>query len=198
MRKTLRLAIILVGLLNTTALYAGETSLSYLETHWSKPAVEQHFLEERFDALLEIDSQLTGQFFLTNKTHYEVRYRTPQPGSLKVMGEQVYIDFPQRKRTIALSELPNVRLFLNLLIALLYGDFNTLKMHYDLQVSEASTPGMWILKLNPKHALGAFAQGVEVSGRMRGNKVDLLGIKVNLTDGDWRRFTFADTKKLQP
>lgn len=156
---------------------------------WPKTPASQAFFEARHDVLLDLTTDYIGDFEYQSPQHFALVYRKPITGRLERDGETVRFTFPDRKGTIALSQVPEIAAFLAPLQALLSGDPKALEAQYNVRHQTMPDHG-WQLNYQPKDK-GLTVQEVQVGGHWQGQTLKLETIQLNFANGDWRRYRLA-------
>jgi outer membrane lipoprotein-sorting protein len=127
------------------------------------------FEQERHSLLLDAPLRSTGTLHYQKPDQLEQRIDAPYPSTTALRGDLLSMQKDGQTRTISLVDYPQAGLFASALRALLGGDGNTLREHFELAFS--GTRDDWQLKLTPlenvhddQPALGPQLAKIEVRG----------------------------------
>lgn len=144
-----------------------------------QPSGQAAFIEMRALSILDEPVVSRGELVFRAPGHLEKLTREPRPERLVVDGDQLLVEDARGQRQFALSQHPEIRVFVEALLGVLTGDSQRLGTHYELTLAGTRTD--WRLRLVPRDA-GARRWVREVT--VTGSGGAIAGIETLQADGD--------------
>lgn len=149
------------------------------------------FQETKFVALLDKPVESSGQLLFTPPDRLEKRTLKPRPESLVVDRDTVTLERAGgKRRTLRLSENPQVAVLVESIRGTLAGDLASLTRTYSAALD--GDPARWRLVLRPLDpALGTLVERIEIGGA----EARVRTVEIFQADGDRSVMTIAPLTK---
>jgi hypothetical protein len=137
------------------------------------------FKEKKFMALLDRPVESSGELLFTPPDRLEKRTVLPKPESVVVDREMVTLERGGKRRTLRLSDNPQVAVLVESLRATLAGDLAALTRTYSAMLE--GSPSSWWFVLRPLDpALGTLVERIAIAGDGAG----VRNVEIFQADGD--------------
>lgn len=193
-----RLRVLAAALLFAVSAPAAEpapSSLKLLLAAYAKmPGLEAAFTEEKHLALLAKPLRNRGRLFFARPGYLLRRVEAPLPASVVVTPTEVRLSDSEGSKTIDLRARKDVRPFVQSLLWLLAGDYESIVEAYDARYERSADAGTWRLVLKPK---GEPLSRLVAAMNIQGEGLSVTEIEVLETGGDKTvtRITSANPKR---
>lgn len=159
-----------------------------METLSRTRSSEARFVERKFIALLDQPVESSGELTYVAPDRLEKRTLKPKAESMILDGNTLTLERGGRKRSLPLSDYPEVGAFVESIRGTLSGDYSALQRSYGIALE--GNASRWVLTLTPNAP--RMAQIVQKI-RIAGSQGEVTSIEVFQADGDRSQMSIERT-----
>lgn len=159
-----------------------------METLSRTRSSEARFVERKFIALLDQPVESSGELSYVAPDRLEKRTLKPKAESMILDGNTLTLERGGRKRSLPLSDYPEVGAFVESIRGTLSGDYSALQRSYGIALE--GNASRWVLTLTPNAP--RMAQIVQKI-RIAGSQGEVTSIEVFQADGDRSQMSIERT-----
>jgi outer membrane lipoprotein-sorting protein len=159
-----------------------------METLSRTRSSEARFVERKFIALLDQPVESSGELTYVAPDRLEKRTLKPKAESMILDGNTLTLERGGRKRSLPLSDYPEVGAFVESIRGTLSGDYSALQRSYGIGLE--GNASRWVLTLTPNAP--RMAQIVQKI-RIAGSQGEVTSIEVFQADGDRSQMSIERT-----
>jgi hypothetical protein len=141
--------------------------------------VQVNFTEKKFIKGLDAPIESSGELSFEAPSRMTKRTLLPKPETLQLEGRMVTLERGHQSRSLSLDDYPELAVHVEGIRACLAGDRTELERIYRVQLS--GTADQWKMVLTP---LSDQAATQVKSLFLTGSQADIVGVQVQLADGD--------------
>lgn len=150
-----------------------------METLARNKASEATFVERKFIALLDQPVESSGELSYVAPDRLEKRTLKPKPESMLLEGGMLTLERGGRKRSLPITDYPELGAFVESIRGTLSGDHKSLQRAYALALE--GDAAHWLLTLTPSEAhMAQIVQKIRIGG----SHGEVTSIEVFQADGD--------------
>lgn len=159
-----------------------------METLSRTRSSEARFVERKFIALLDQPVESSGELSYVAPDRLEKRTLKPKAESMILDGNTLTLERGGRKRSLPLSDYPEVGAFVESIRGTLSGDYSALQRSYGIALE--GNASRWVLTLTPNAP--RMAQIIQKI-RIAGSQGEVTSIEVFQADGDRSQMSIERT-----
>lgn len=159
-----------------------------METLSRTRSSEARFVERKFIALLDQPVESSGELTYVAPDRLEKRTLKPKAESMILDGNTLTLERGGRKRSLPLSDYPEVGAFVESIRGTLSGDYSALQRSYGIALE--GNASRWVLTLTPNAP--RMAQIIQKI-RIAGSQGEVTSIEVFQADGDRSQMSIERT-----
>lgn len=163
-----------------------------METLSRTRASEARFVERKFIALLDQPVESSGELSYVAPDRLEKRTLKPKAESMILDGNMLTLERGGRKRSLPLSDYPEVGAFVESIRGTLSGDYSALQRSYGIVLD--GNAARWTLTLTPNAP--RMAQIVQKI-RIAGSQGEVTSIEIFQADGDRSQMSIERTGRAE-
>lgn len=168
------------ALFHAAPAFAADFSLDQLMQSLAKVhSAHATFVEKKYLSMLDRPVESSGELFYEAPNHVEKKTLKPKPETLKLDGNAVTVERAGRKRTLQLSNYPELASLIDSIRGTLAGDRGALEHSYRLDLKGEAQA--WRLTLTP---LDSKVAGTVRLIEILGSEAVVRSIEISQTDGD--------------
>ncbi len=137
------------------------------------------FVETKYIAMLDQPVESSGELLYTASDRLEKRTLKPRPESMRVNGDELWIERGRQKHRLQLQAYPELAAFIDSIRGTLAGDRKALERNFRLSLDGSAE--RWTLQLVPlDEKMLALIRRIRISGA----RDQVNGIEIAQSDGD--------------
>jgi len=145
---------------------------------------EMRYVEKKYSAFLDDSITLTGVLHYRPPDTVIREQKTPERMRIEIKGNVVNIERNEDNRTVKLNGAPALQVFVDSLRAILAGDLESIKAHYNIEFS--GKVSAWKMLLRPRdNNLGGYIDNIKFEGKQG----FINKIEVHEDDENWSEMT---------